>query len=128
MLYKVHESDNFLFIVMELLQGGSLKALLNHCKQKNYKLNEEQIAVIMKQIFEGLHYTHSKNFMHSDLKLENIVFKNKNKIDTLKLIDFGLGIKFDNSLTQFTYGKFGTYAYMAPEQMMSMPNSRALVI
>lgn len=44
----------------------------------------------MKKILETLEYLHSKNIIHRDIKPENIIFKTKNDVDSLVLIDFGL--------------------------------------
>ncbi len=43
----------------------------------------------MFQIAQALEYIHHINIVHRDLKLNNILFKYKNKISTIKLIDFG---------------------------------------
>lgn len=40
-------------------------------------LNNDQIASFMKQLLEGLHYCHSKNFLHRDIKCSNILINNK---------------------------------------------------
>ena len=41
------------------------------------ELNNDQIASFMKQLLEGLHYCHSKNFLHRDIKCSNILINNK---------------------------------------------------
>ena len=41
------------------------------------ELNSEQIGSFMKQLLDGLHYCHSKNFMHRDIKCSNILINNK---------------------------------------------------
>ncbi len=41
------------------------------------ELNSDQIASFMKQLLEGLHYCHSKNFLHRDIKCSNILINNK---------------------------------------------------
>lgn len=46
----------------------------------------------MKGILEGVNYIHSKNIIHRDLKPVNIMIKDPNDLNTVKLIDFGLGI------------------------------------
>lgn len=51
--------------------------------------------------------------MHRDLKPENIMFKEQSKLDTLKLIDFGLATFTE--IDQFPFPKCGTPGYVAPE-------------
>lgn len=41
------------------------------------ELNNDQISSFMKQLLEGLHYCHSKNFLHRDIKCSNILINNK---------------------------------------------------
>ena len=70
----------------------------------------------MKQLFSAVAYCHSKNVVHRDLKVENLLVKdvtdNRRKIN-VKLIDFGISCKMQpqEKLTKM----FGTPYYMAPE-------------
>ncbi|CAD8133030.1 unnamed protein product [Paramecium pentaurelia] len=70
-LYEVYETQNSLYMGLELLQGGQLYDLM----KKKVILNNKQIQSIMKGLLDGLAHMHSKNIMHRDLKLENILFK-----------------------------------------------------
>ena len=102
------ETNSKFFIIMELLNGGTLKNfILNH---KN--LSEEKISIIIKQILSAVNYLHNKNICHRDIKPENIMFKD-NSHSELKLIDFGLSIKNFYDLGEKDY--CGTFRYMAPE-------------
>jgi calcium-dependent protein kinase len=72
---------------MEYCEDGDLFDHLLSCE----KYNEEETAKIIKQILSAIRYLHDKNIVHRDLKLENILFENKNAKDlNIKLIDFGL--------------------------------------
>ena len=67
----------------------------------------------MKGILEGVNYIHSKNIIHRDLKPVNIMIKDPNDLNTVKLIDFGLGISKRKATNDQSI--CGTYTYMAPE-------------
>jgi serine/threonine protein kinase len=55
---------------MELLEGGTLKDLIieRYNDSKDYLLLEEECAIIIKGILEGLNYLHSLNIIHRDIK------------------------------------------------------------
>jgi serine/threonine protein kinase len=72
-LYYAKENNNFIFLVMELLEGGTLKDLIieRYNDTNDYLLLEEEAAVIIKGIFEGLNNLHSLNITHRDIKPGN---------------------------------------------------------
>jgi serine/threonine protein kinase len=93
---------------MELIEGESL---LNYVRSfPERKLEEKNCKFIFKQIIEALFYLHENNIIHRDIKLENIIIKNKTEI---KIIDFGFSIcaPRDKFLDFFC----GTPNYMPPE-------------
>ena len=96
---------------MELVKGGSLKRFLLKRMSHNKPLNEEEVRIIMKSILEGVAYIHNMNIIHRDLKLENILINNIKDLSSIKIVDFGLGAKYDFS----TDDNCGTLLYMAPE-------------
>ena len=57
------------YLVTEYLEGGSLADLL----AKNGALAEASVLKLMFQVLSGINYLHSKNIIHGDLKLENIL-------------------------------------------------------
>jgi serine/threonine protein kinase len=93
---------------MDLIEGESL---LNFVKaHPDRKLEDINCKVIFKQIIEGIFYLHEKNIFHRDIKLENIIIKDK--VD-IKIIDFGFGtFSPRNKLLNFFCG---TPSYMPPE-------------
>lgn len=66
----------------------------------------------MSQIINGVAVCHSKGIIHRDLKLENILFSDKDK-KTIKIVDFGIAGFCLNTLKEKTDA--GTFKYMAPE-------------
>jgi len=90
---------------MEFVTGG---LLFDTC-QKLGNMGEDVGRYFMHQLLETMEYMHSKQVVHRDLKLENIlVDENMN----LKVADFGFACyKNINSLSSYR----GTMTYMAPE-------------
>ena len=93
-------------IVMELVENNSLVEYLR--AQKGKKASEDNVRVIMKDILKALTYLHSKNIVHRDLKLENILISKDMRI---KLIDFG----FSTMDNQIHYDFCGTPHYISPQ-------------
>ncbi|AWX42606.1 serine/threonine protein kinase [Metamycoplasma cloacale] len=109
--YGHYLSEDECYLAMELVNGHSLKELLN----KNQQLNAEQTVAIAKQICQGLIDIHQHNIVHRDLKPSNILI-NENQI--VKLIDFGISLS-DETIRLTTAGKVvGSIYYMAPELIL----------
>ena len=100
------------------MEGGDLMQVIEkQCAGKG-KLNERQVARWVLQILEGLCYLHTKNVMHRDIKLENVMIDFSNKIDregVCKITDFG----FAKTKQRVNKEKepIGTPVYMAPEMV-----------
>lgn len=109
-LYEFFESFDRYYLVMEYFTGGDLYSKITEL----YKLEEYQVATIMKQIFSGVQYLHSKGIVHRDLKPENILLSNNNENDwSIKIIDFDTAafISLDSQIK----GTMGSLYYIAPE-------------
>lgn len=105
-LCETIETSTELHLIFEYLTGPSLSRYL---KSKNsQKLPESECKAIVRQILAALGYLHSKNILHRDLKLENILFTDKN---TIKIIDLGFSTDSTEPCSIFC----GTPNYMAPE-------------
>ena len=74
----------------EVCEGGELFYLIVEKKT----LTEGQTSIIMRQILSAIAYLHHHNICHRDLKPENILLKEKNNIESIKLIDFGIAKVF----------------------------------
>ena len=70
-LHEVFESENSLYMVVELLEGG----LLHDKVKTKEKFKSHDIKQILYSILSGLREMHSKKAMHRDLKPENLIFR-----------------------------------------------------
>ena len=102
-LYDLIVTSNHYYIVMDFCNGGTLSSILGEYKLKHGEpFPQEIIQHFMRQIVKGLKYIHSKNIIHRDIKLDNILInfnndEDKKKLNLLaskiKIIDFGLATK-----------------------------------
>lgn len=73
-------------LFMEYIEGGDLGSFIN----KNGPLSERQARDILSSIIETLLYCHRNQTVHRDLKPENIMLVEKESLEKIKLIDFGI--------------------------------------
>ena len=109
------EDKNYIFIIMEYINGGDLYTFI----RKRIKLEEKMAKFIFKQIISTIDYYQEFNIVHRDIKLENILLDLNHGI---KICDFGLGKQLKSSEELLT-GVSGTPSYMAPEIILSEQNS-----
>jgi eukaryotic-like serine/threonine-protein kinase len=110
--------DGDRFMVLEYLDGETLSQRLKRVGQMSAK----EIAVLVRQLLDGLEAAHGAGIIHRDLKPENVFIlpKKAGRTDFVKIIDFGIS-KF-NALTNdgmrmtATGAVMGTPYYMSPEQ------------
>jgi serine/threonine protein kinase len=105
------ESEKYYLIIMEYINGGNLFSFV----KKRRKLSEKLAKFLFLQIIKGIKYIHSKNIVHRDIKLENILIDVNNNI---KICDFGIG-KILSGKDEKLYDQCGTPMYMAPEILLS---------
>jgi len=78
----------------------------------------------MKAVLEGVNFIHKSQFIHRDLKPDNILLASKGS-SQIKIVDFGLSAVFRTAdVYNNSYEKFGTLLYMAPEQAKSKQYSK----
>jgi len=82
-LYETFETNHHIILCMELCAGGDL---LNYVRKRK-KLDEPISKVLFKQIILGIGYIHTKNILHRDIKLDNILLDGKGNV---KIADFGV--------------------------------------
>ena len=106
-VYDVGEDDGVYFIVMELVQGITLK---NYIDMKG-KLDIREALNISVQIASGLSAAHENRIIHRDIKPQNIIMSRDGKV---KVTDFGIAKVADS--TTVTTTAAGTVHYISPEQ------------
>ena len=106
-VYDVGEDDGVYFIVMELVQGITLK---NYIDMKG-KLDIREALNISVQIASGLSAAHENRIIHRDIKPQNIIMSRDGKV---KVTDFGIAKVADS--TTVTTTATGTVHYISPEQ------------
>jgi serine/threonine protein kinase len=110
------------FLVMEWMYGGSLFAQLVKtrqelaAKQSSVTLTARTRLSIAREICDGLQYMHSNGMIHGDMKSLNILL---GKDKTAKLCDFGLTTMQLSSVTSLSSSAGGTFAWSAPEIVLS---------
>ena len=57
-------------------------------------VNEDEAAKIIRGLLRGLKHIHNLDYVHRDLKPSNVVIDDPNNLETVKIVDFGLAIKF----------------------------------
>ncbi|MEO3475780.1 serine/threonine-protein kinase, partial [Roseomonas sp. CAU 1739] len=112
-VYDYGENATQAWIVMELVEGGSLKGRLD--KQERFPVPE--IVRIMGEVCAGLHYSHQRGVVHRDIKPGNIMMTTDGQV---KIADFGIARLENSSMTQVGT-LIGTPSYMAPEQFRGEP-------
>lgn len=104
----VRDNSNSYF-AMEYIGGGEL---FEHLVNKG-PFSERDAAKFLRQFADALNYIHSKGYVHSDLKPENLMMGSWEKEEPrLKVVDFGFSVPDDESIKLASYG---TVAYLPPE-------------
>jgi serine/threonine protein kinase len=108
-IHEVAEYENRSYIVMEYVEGESLKKLL-----AEKELSIGKVTAVTIQICEGMSKAHQAGIVHRDLKPDNILVDQDGWV---KILDFGLA-KLKAAATQLTKADttMGTIYYMSPEQ------------
>jgi beta-lactam-binding protein with PASTA domain len=112
-VYDWGEDGGLPFMVLELLQGGSLRALIDD----GGRLSPAQATHLGRQVAQALHYAHTRGVIHRDVKSANLLF---DEHGIVRVADFGLARALaEASWTEPDGGLMGTARYAAPEQATS---------
>ena len=108
-MYDVGEDDGKYFIVMEYLEGVTLKSLI----KKRKKLTLAEVIDIMLQLTSGIACAHESYIIHRDIKPQNILMLDNGLV---KITDFGIAMALNNSELTQTNSVMGSVHYLPPEQ------------
>ncbi len=108
-MYDVGEDDGKYFIVMEYVEGKTLKNLI----KRRGALTLSEVIDIMLQLTSGIACAHESYIIHRDIKPQNVLILDDG---TVKITDFGIAMALNsNELTQ-TNSVMGSVHYLPPEQ------------
>lgn len=112
------KNNDFVFIINEYIKGKTLSKII---KEASY-FNKTQTQFYIGSLLVVIEYLHSNNFIHRDIKPDNIMINSNGYI---KLIDFGT-VKETSSRNGTTHTIIGTPHYMAPEVIMGQSYSSSV--
>jgi serine/threonine-protein kinase len=112
-VYDYGEQGGLAYLVMEYVEGGSLKSLLD----KGERLPLKEVARVMDELLAALAHAHEKGVVHRDIKPANVMLTKSGQV---KVADFGIARIESSTMTQ-AGTVLGTPAYMSPEQFRGEP-------
>ena len=108
-VYDVGEEEGNYYIVMEYIDGKTLKQLL----QKRGALTLTEVIDIMSQLTDGLAHAHEAYIIHRDIKPQNIMIEDNGLV---KITDFGIAMALNSTQLTQTNSVMGSVHYLPPEQ------------
>lgn len=109
-VYDVSHSDDLDYIVMELIDGITLK---QYMQKKGAPLNWREALHFITQIMRGLSHAHSRGIIHRDIKPHNIMVLRDGSV---KVSDFGIARITSANQSSLTQEALGSVHYISPEQ------------
>ena len=108
-MYDVGEDNGKYFIVMEYVDGKTLKSLI----KKRGALNLTESIDIMMQLTSGIACAHDSYIIHRDIKPQNVMILEDGRV---KITDFGIAMALNNNELTQTNSVMGSVHYLPPEQ------------
>ncbi|SER05221.1 serine/threonine protein kinase [Gracilibacillus ureilyticus] len=108
-IYDVGEEGNIYYIVMEYIDGMTLKQYI----QLHAPLEVEEVIDIMKQITSGIAHAHDNGIIHRDIKPQNMLI---DEYGLVKVTDFGIATALSATALTQTNSVLGSIHYLSPEQ------------
>lgn len=108
-MYDVGEDDGIYYIIMEYIEGKTLKQLI----KKRGSITLSEAIDIMLQLTDGIAQAHDSYIIHRDLKPQNVMIKEDG---TVKITDFGIAVALNSTQLTQTNSVMGSVHYIPPEQ------------
>ncbi len=108
-IYDFDSEDGQYYIVMEYVEGKTLKQLL----KRRGSLTITEVIDIMSQITDGMAHAHDSYIIHRDIKPQNIMILDNGMI---KITDFGIAMALNSTQLTQTNSVMGSVHYLPPEQ------------
>lgn len=109
-IYDVGQDGDIYYIVMEYVNGSTLKKLI---KENGGPLDLKRSIDIAKQVCKALDHAHKNHIVHRDIKPQNILVTDDNIV---KVTDFGIARAVNGSTITYNGDVLGTAYYFSPEQ------------
>ena len=135
-LIEIYDDKRHYEIIMEECCGGTLtERLFKKMDDEGATFSEQEAAIIFKQIISAINYCHAQGIVHRDLKMENVLFVDREDNLDIKIIDFGLGQYSSYQLvnlmdlisgekTVIMFESVGTPNYISPEVLKGKYNQK----
>lgn len=107
-IYHLGEDDECAFIVMEYVEGHSLRDYVS----RSVRFGEGHIVTLMAQLLDALDFAHERGVFHRDIKPANLIITRDGR---LKVTDFGIA-RIESTVLTRVNSVIGSPGYMAPEQ------------
>ncbi len=108
-VYDVSHAEGLNYIVMELIEGVTLKEYL----QRKGHLTWQETLFFTQQMTRALAHAHSRGVIHQDIKPQNVLITNEGQA---KVTDFGIASVAANQETRIVQEAIGSVHYISPEQ------------
>ncbi len=115
-LRGVFDSEETLYLVMDLVEGGELFDRIID----EGELSEREASRLFREAVQGINHMHLKRIVHLDIKPENLLLTSHSKAADVKLADFGLAVKLQTPNDKCC-DWVGTPAYWPPEMVKKEP-------
>lgn len=112
-VYDLNVQDGVYYLVMELLEGDTLKSRLHDYQMRGERMPMGEVVRIVLDVLNGLGYAHEEGVIHRDVKPSNILLTRRGEV---VLADFGIAQIAGETRHTASGALMGTLEYVAPEQ------------